>query len=142
MAAAAAGGGEPALHVLHAIGWAAGWHTWGLLLSLTPRRGSACLQQLSMPASLVPLCLLQDAEALQAQQRQLQAALATAQDEAAALATQLDAVRALAPQVRPLLPYSSLPAGGGVGWVCRVGASRCGVTRKGPAPAPSHPPAA
>lgn len=43
----------------------------------------------------------QDAEALQAQQRQLQGALAAAQDEAAALASQLQAARALAPQVRP-----------------------------------------
>ncbi len=44
-------------------------------------------------------CTLQDAEALQAQQRQLQDALAAAQGEAAALASQLQAARALAPQV-------------------------------------------
>lgn len=50
-----------------------------------------------------PPCL-QDAEALQAQQRQLQDALAAAQGEAAALASQLDAARALAPQVRPSGP--------------------------------------
>lgn len=71
----------------------------------------------STPPPAAALCdpppSLQDAEALQAQQRQLQDALAAAQGEAAALASQLDAARALAPQVRPSGPDYQIESFGG-----------------------------